>query len=54
MYSLPAFFCKRAFKEQMVDGLLFYTITHDANISALDIEMSSAQHSLGVEAIYQN
>ena len=54
MYSRPAFFCKRAFKEQMVDGLLFSTVTHDAYISALDVEMPSTQHSLGVEAIYQN
>ena len=54
MYSLPAFFCKRAFKEQMVDGLLFSTVTHDAYISALDVEMSSTQHSFGVETIYQN
>ena len=54
MYSLPAFFCKRAFKKHVVDGLLFSTVTHDAYISALDVEMSSTQHSLGVEAIYQN
>ena len=54
MYSRPSFFCKRAFKEQMVDGLLFSTVTHDAYISALDVEMSSTHHSLGVEAIYQN
>ena len=54
MYIRPAFFCKHAFKEQMVDGFLFSTVTHDAYINALDVEMSSAQHSLGVEAIYQN
>ena len=38
----------------MVYGLIFSTVTHDAYISALDVEMSSTQHSLGVEAIYQN
>jgi len=38
----------------MVDGLLFSAVTHDAYISALDVEMSSTQHSLGVEVIYQN
>ena len=30
------------------------TVRHDTYISALDVEMSSTQHSLGVEAIYQN